>query len=361
MSYVWVSSDGGKTFTDIPGLPLDAENHDFGDEGDLVLDGADHLYFADLNVVDTTQTRWTVTGLGKFSLDYHSPLTPTAELTDDRPWIAAHGDGHVFFFSNEGDKTTYPLGQNDEGSGPGRYTVYQSYDGGRSYNALGYTLDDSGWCRPQADPAAGSKYVYALCTNDEGKLYSYVSSDDGRTFKRYDVDRYHGADGTQSWPTLAISSDGSELWGLYVDGQNMGSGGIPAKNTLTLYHSVDHGKTWTHRDITPMQGRYEYGWLSLSPNNRKLGLGIYYRPNAKSDWYVYGAIFGRRGTPRLTSLAPKMPVQDAHCPEAPGDLLGSAFNPDGTLNVVWTHNALPSTCGTATLRDIYYARSLTAR
>src|SRR5204862_498970 len=71
------------------------------------------------------------------------------------------------------------------GSGPGRYTVYSSYDGGQTWDHLGISLKDSGWCRPAAAPK--SKYVYAMCTNDTGKLYSYVSADDGHTWRRYDV------------------------------------------------------------------------------------------------------------------------------------------------------------------------------
>jgi hypothetical protein len=114
--------------------------------------------------------------------------------------------------------------------------------------------------------------------------------------------------------------------------------------------------TWRQRDITPMPGHFEYGWLSVSPNGSQLGIGIYYRPNAKSDWHVYGGAFGPNQTPRLT-LLDKTPVQDKHCDEAPGDLLGSSFAPDGALSVVWTRNTDPTTCGTVTERDIYFARS----
>ena len=50
-------------------------------------------------------------------------------------------------------------------------------------------------------------------------------------------------------------------------------------------------------------------------------------------------------------------VQDKHCISAPGDLMASEFNPDATLDVVWTRNTDPTTCGTVTVRDIYFARS----
>src|SRR5437016_4592664 len=112
MSYTWWSTNDGTSFTDIPGLtPLSLENHDFGDEGDFALDGADHLYFVDTNVADVTFTRWTITGRGQISFDTHRPVLPAGEPVDDRPWITAHENGHAFYFGNEGDSDTYPFGQ----------------------------------------------------------------------------------------------------------------------------------------------------------------------------------------------------------------------------------------------------------
>ncbi len=369
MSWAWVSSDGGQTFQDLPGLTqLSFEQHDFGDEGDMALDDAGHLYFVDTNVADVTFTRWTVSGLGQMSLDFHRPFLPAAETVDDRPWVTAHGDGHVFYLGNEGDKVTYPLGQGTgSGFGPGRYTVYQSYDGGQIFDPLGYTLKDSGWCRPAADHAPGSPYVYVVCTNDGGSdgvttdvnptgtIWAYVSADDGHSFERYKVASYAALDSTTSWPTVEVAPDGS-IWALYVDGR-LDANGDPITNRLMLFHSTNHGQKWSRTDITPVTGRYHYSWLSVSPDGRKLGVGLYFRPDNASDWHVYGAIFAPGSKPNLVSLDPTHPVQDKHCFEAPGDLLGSDFNPDGTLSVVWTRNTIPSTCGLVTARDIYYARS----
>ena len=124
MSWVWTSVDGGKSFVDPPGLTsLSIEQHQFGDEGDLAFDDAHHLYFVDTNVADDTIARWSVTGpgLANMTLDMTRPLVPTAQLVDDRPWVTAHGDGHVFYLGNEGDKVTYPLGMGTgSGFGPGR-------------------------------------------------------------------------------------------------------------------------------------------------------------------------------------------------------------------------------------------------
>jgi hypothetical protein len=346
MSWAWASSDGGRSFQDLPGLTmLSLEQHDFGDEGDMAVDDADHLYFVDTNVGDVTFTSWDIHGLGQYVLTQHRPLLPAGEPVDDRPWVTAHGNGHVFYFGNEGDKDTY---------GPGRYTVYSSYDGGQTFDPVGITLEDSGWCRPAADHASGSPYVYAFCTNDEGKLYSYVSADDGKTWRRYDMGTYNSADPYQSWPTGEVAKDGS-LWVLYLDAKTDEAGNV-VSNSLNLFHSTDHGKTWSRRDITSTKGRYEYGWLSVSRDGKKLALGVYYRPDNTSDWKVYGAVFGTGATPKLVLLDP-VSVQDKHCDEAPGDLFGSSFNPDGTANVVWTRNTDPTTCGLVTVRDIYFARS----
>src|SRR3954465_14119083 len=66
MSWAWASSDGGRSFADLPGLtPLSLEQHDVGDEGDMAGDDANHLYFVDTNVTDVTFTSWSIVGLGQ--------------------------------------------------------------------------------------------------------------------------------------------------------------------------------------------------------------------------------------------------------------------------------------------------------
>jgi hypothetical protein len=380
MSWAWVSTDGGHTFGNIPGLTsLSLEQHEFGDEGDMTFDDAGHLYFVDTNVADDTITRWNVTGPGlqNMTLDFTRPLVPSAQFVDDRPWITAHGNGSVFYLGNEGDKITYPLGQGTgSGFGPGRYTVYSSYDGGQTFDSVGYTLKDSGWCRPASDHAAGSPYIYVVCGNDggangvyspnnpKGSLYAYVSADNGHTFERYTVGSYNATDSTFSWPTVEVAPDGS-IWALYVDALDTVDCGTditgytscdPVTNRLMLYHSTDRGRTWKGQDITPGRGRYQYGWLAVSRDGKKLGVGIYYRPDLNSPWKVYGSVFRPGQKPALTSLDDFNPVAPASATEPPGDYLNSNFNPDGTLNVIWTRREF--TAGTTLLRSIYFARSL---
>jgi hypothetical protein len=246
--------------------------------------------------------------------------------------------------------------------------VYSSRDGGESFSPLGYTLKDSGWCRPAADHRPGSQYVYAVCTNDGGAddvttnpgpigtLWAYVSSDDGRDYNRFKVGDYSALDTTTSWPTLQVAPDGS-IWALYVDAVTLDANDNPVSNKLVLFHSTNHGQTWSRQDITPEPGRYRYGWLSVSPDGKKLGLGIYHRPGANAPWQVYGAIWNPGGKPALVALDPLNPVASP-TGEPSGDLMGSAFSPDGKLSVVWTRRVPPELGLVNISRDIFHARSL---
>jgi hypothetical protein len=346
-SWMWWSSDNGQTWNNTPGLTeARLETLQPGIEGDLAQDEAGHVYFVDMYGADITLTRWTTNGRGNVTFDFTRPVAPTPEI-DDRPWITAHGNGHVFYLSNDGTQAV-------DG---GRYTVHASYDGGLTFDHVGVLLPNSGWCRPASDHRPGQHRVYAACTNDNGKLYAYVSEDDGRSFQRYDMGTYNDADTTQSYPTIEVGPDGT-VWVLYVDSNDVNSSGIPNTNQLYLFRSNDQGKTWSRQEITPVRGRYEYGWLALSPDGKKLGLGIYYRPDASFPWGVAGTTWnaGEKINPKqFVNLDIDHPVSPQNRTRAPGDYMGSYFFPDGKLGVVWTRSVLWTNQATLQ-RDIYFVR-----
>ena len=347
MSWMWWSVDNGQTWLNPPGLTqLDLQDQLVGDEGDLANDDAGHIYFVDTYAADVTFTRWTSNGLGQVSFDFTRPILPSPEA-DDRPWITAHGNGHVFYFGNDGTMA----------ADGGRYTVHASYDGGVTWDIPGKLLPDSGWCRPAADHRPNSTLVYAACTNDAGLLYSYVSTDDGQTWARYNMGTYNDGDGTQSYPSIQVAPDGT-VWVLYLDSDDVGEGGIPNSNRLYLFRSVDQGKTWTRQEITPVRGRYQYPWLAISPDGKKFGVGIYFRPNNTFPWLVAGGTWspgGKLDAKNFVSLDPDHPVAPADRTGAPADYMGSYFFPDGRLGVVWTRYVLWTDQVTLT-RDIYFLR-----
>ena len=374
MSWAWMSRDGGTTWTNLPLGPGDVYNKEFGDEGDMDVDDAGNLYFVDTTVTDITFTQWKTIGRGEVSFVRSTPVTGFGEAVDDRPWVAAHGDGTVMYIGNEGDSGTYPAGaaqgRPGSGYGPGRYTVYMSYDHGNTWDNIGYQLKGSGWCRPAADHAKGSKYLYVICGNDggadavqqavgegipaAGKLFAYVSADNGKTFERYDIGKYNGADPWATYPTVQVAKDGS-IWAAYVDHDGSST---PKAGKVTLYHSTDHGKHWKSQDITPMPGNYRYGWLAVAPNGQ-LGFASYYRKDATQPWRVYASVFKPGQRPVFTSLDNNSPVADKGSSTPPGDFMTSYFTQDSKLNVVWTRNVTNVNAVVASAyvyRDIYFAR-----
>ncbi|GAC1408833.1 MAG: hypothetical protein NVSMB57_00730 [Actinomycetota bacterium] len=380
MSWKWMSADNGLTWKEVPGLPLNLENHDFGDEGDLATD-ASHLYFVDTNVADVTFTRWTISGRDQVKYSTHRPALPTAQSVDDRPWITAHGDGDVYYLGNQGDKTTYPFGKSADPSNSkgGRYTLYASHNAGDTFDPIGLTLPDSGWCRPEADPK--SSYVYVFCTNDGGSndvspldtaedtghLFVYVSPDKGATWHNYRAGTYFAHDPASSWPSVQVAPDGS-LWALYMDAEGLttthtetGNFYASTGNKLWLYHSVTHGKTWTRQDVTPEKGQYRYSWVSIAPDSKTIGITTYHRSRQDKKWRVFATLF-RNGTKAgWTSIDDANPVAPETASGPPGDFLECRFSHDGALNVVWTRDSITQSAGKATatlFRDIYFARSL---
>jgi hypothetical protein len=383
MSWAWMSTDGGRHWTDLPLGPADARNHEFGDEGDMALDDANNLYFVDTEVADVTLTSWHVSQ-GKAALVYNTPVLGSAQAVDDRPWITAHNNGDVFYFGNEGDKDTYPAGSQTSGpgSGPGRYTVYHSGDGGQTFGRTGITLKDSGWCRPAA--ASHSSYVYAVCTNDggaddtvnnpgdpgfsKGTLYSYVSANDGKKWYRYPISAYNAHDSWTSWPTAQVAKDGS-VWMSYLDGVTPGcSSGqcTPHSARLIVAHSTDHGKHWRVWNATPAGAaahwQYRYSWVSVATNNKTLGLAVFGRPydakkaaSAQAAWKVYGAVFRPGRRPSLT-LLDRTPVTAPGFSSPPGDFLMSTFDRYGKLHAAWTRVVTTADTPAASAyvyRDIY--------
>ena len=383
-SWLWASKDG-KTFTDLPGLtPAQEQNAEFGDEGDLSHDETGHIYFVDTNVTDNSFSRYKATGNGKIALETTRPVGPFGEPVDDRPWITSHGDGVVLYAGNQGDKVSYPPVRGGDGSayGPGRYTVYMSYNHGDTFDPLGITLADSGWCRPAADHRVGSKDLYVLCTNDggandettnpgdkgyeTGTLWAYSSHDDGKTWARSKMGSYDAkGDKISTYPSVAIGKDGT-LYALYnanttvhdqfapknVPDPVTGTDN-PGDSKMYLYTSTNKGRTWTAKNITPKAGLIRYTWLDVAPNGT-LGIGYYYRPNEGSDWYVYAGT-AKPGEPFAVAKVSDTPIASHIYGAAFGDFFQVAFGPDSKLNVVWTlQNTDFKFEGLNT--DIYFAR-----
>jgi len=396
-SWLWTSTDG-VNFVDMPGYInlLAAPNQlDVGDEGDIALDDANHFYFVDTKVVDDSFSRWTVNGLGTSNMtqDIYRPVIPSLMPVDDRPWVTAHGTATVLYAGNEGDKDGYNVGSTLNGcTGPvtppavgqpakgGRYTVFLSHDAGATFDPVGCTLPDSGWCRPAADHATGSPYLYMVCTNDAGAddninnpgdpgftvgtLWSYVSADDGRTWHRYKVDSYNSnlpsgtnTNGDITWPSVTVAKNGY-VYALFANpiSQNQ----VKTGTTLNLYLSTDHGAHWSKQNVTPAKaGLIRYSWMSVAGDGHTIGVGYFTHQTVSGNWHVYAGtspFFGSAVSYSLVDPVEVAPAGDF----AFGDFFEVGFDPVGRLDVVYTRcvDLVPGDATTDCLNsDVYFART----
>ena len=394
-SWMWTSTDG-VNWVDMPGLAnlaADPNQLDVGVEGDIALDDANHFYFVDTKVVDDSFTRWTVTGLGTSHMlqDIHRPVVPSLMPIDDRPWVVAHGTSTVLYAGNEGDKDSYDVGSAANGcTGPvtppapgqpatgGRYTVFMSHDAGATFDPVGCTLPDSGWCRPAADHAAGSPYLYMFCTNDSGAddninsegspgytvgtLWSYVSADNGATWKRYRVDSYNsnfsGSTGDITWPSIRVARNGY-VYALFTN--PVSANGVKTGTRLNLYRSTDHGAHWQKQDVTPANaGLIRYSWVDVAGDGRTIGVGYETHQTVNGNWHVYAGESNSFGSSVHYSLVD--PVEVA--PQGDfvfGDFFEVGFDSVGRLDVVYTRctDLVAGQDWSDCLNsDIYFARTI---
>ena len=349
MSWLWTSIDG-INFTD---MPDSAQNRmDVGDEGHLVHDDAGNIYFSDLKVVDNTFASWKATGLGQITSTGHSPVELTGQAADDRPWNAAHGNGVVMQASNSGNGNVY---SSPNGNGTGRYTIYMSYDGGQSFDHLGITIPNSGWCYPAADHQPGSKLFYVACSDDGKKLFAYVSADDGHTWTSHPI----GPNGSQNrWPIAAVGPDGT-VYVLDVDKD------AASRYHINLFRSTDQGSTWEPWDATPQVGTLDGiagpAWLDVAPDG-SLGIDYFIKLKGESRWRVEaGTSPGWQQPFTMMDASPNASPGSNSIPPW-GDFLSCAFGPDSKLHVVWTGLApLGSQAGLPDGElnsDIYYSQEV---
>src|SRR5687767_5195078 len=92
-------------------------------------------------------------------------MMATTGPTDDRPWLAAHGDGIVYYIQNNGavvSRGPEQILDVDEEAGAGQFWFYRSEDGGMTWSA-GMALHGSNWCTTEASPI-DDKTVFVACT-----------------------------------------------------------------------------------------------------------------------------------------------------------------------------------------------------
>ncbi|MGH2673103.1 MAG: hypothetical protein ACRDHC_09010 [Actinomycetota bacterium] len=266
-SWLWRSIDGGLTFQDMAGLS-GATNLAYALEGDGAVDARDRFYYVDTWAADNHFSRWSARGA---TLDMWRPLVPSFEPVDDRPWVAAHGDGYVYYFGNLGVGSP----------ARDRLFVHRSTDAGETFDPEGFSFANSLWGFLDADP--NSPYVYAFMdeTNTD-QVVTWVSPDLGQSWTRHPVASVdpEGAASEVGFPSIAVSPVDGTVYTAWDD-----------VDQIYLGESRDHGQTWTVHDITPFPGHFAHPWPTVGPTG-DVGLVFDADPEGVGGGnFVYGMIW----------------------------------------------------------------------
>lgn len=352
-SWLAYSTDTGSQWSPLPS-PQQAHERQPGLEGDIAVDGQGRLYFVDTYLPDNSLSRWSPGADGP-TWDFSRPVQVTAGV-DDRPWLAAHGDGIVYYIGNNGVGLPTP-GNLAETEQPSRMWLSVSEDGGQTFQ-LRHGFPNSLFCTPAASPV-DDLTLAVVCSRVEGLqglgpdplLEGYVSEihvshDRGKTWTTTEL-RHHQAPPAENFPAVAFDEEGNPyaIWG---------EGDGPTR--LFVARLVDG--TWEVLDATPYEGTFQRTWIAAGSDGTVAA--VFYgsdptAPGAKSStWFAYALVTpDAEADQPIWELARITPEPVSEAEGAPGDFFQDAFGPDGTLHVVFDRGAGPTSD-----RRVFYTHSL---
>jgi len=310
-SWFWVSTDNGATwghgdqFDPTPGNLANSAigsvtggaSECLGDEGDIAVDGNDVVYYLDTTLEDNWWHRFTEGG-DSYEMGAVCQRMNTM-AADDRPWVAAQGDGIIHYLGNSG--ASPPECTADSG----RYWYYHSENGGNSFSQC-YAMP-GGWSTISSE--RDGPYVYVAqedADTNTGTVQIRISDDYGRGTGP------GPSDGTWAEPVEVGPRTGNCPEGYPVVNNNEAgtvvvvwadcpNGGVGAWD-MKMAISYDHGTVWEDSwSIAPDWGESGgitmYPFVSISENNMVSisWYGLEYGEDGYTEgdeWYLFaGAIY----------------------------------------------------------------------
>ena len=310
-SWFWVTTDNGTTwdhadqFEPTPGNLANSAigsltggaSECLGDEGDIAVDDQDVVYYLDTTLEDNWWHRFTE---GGDSYEMGSVCQRMNTMAaDDRPWVAAQGDGIIHYLGNSGVSPPECTGDS------GRYWYYHSEDGGDSFSQC-YSMP-GGWSTISSEREG--PYVYVAqedADTGSGTVQIRISNEYGRGTGP------GPSDGTWEVPKQLGPRNGNCPEGYPVVNNNEAGtvavvwadcpfGDLGAWDMLMAI-SYDHGETWEESwSIAPDWGESGgitmYPFVSISENNlvSVSWYGLEYGDDGYTvgdEWYLMvGAIY----------------------------------------------------------------------
>ena len=343
-SYMWRSTDAGKTFKSVSLLPVDLPNS--GPRGvgqgvsdpDFAIDSAGRIYFTDLEALASASVSWSDDDGATWLMGNNFASGGFI----DRQWLATH------------NKTVYFRGN-------GVNSMRRSDDGGMTWQNL-----PSAGCGGDivAHPVSGKLYVGC------GGGFS-MSIDRGQTWKRFTTGTGYGGP-IQNEP--AIDAAGN----VYIAAD-------PGRKDIVVSVTTDDGLNWANISLKPFFPDLESGtllwpWISAGSDGRFV-VTFYGSPlptaynKLEAEWFVYNAIVlnATTGSPQVyaSKLTPKpfhkgpmcqggtgcqaTTAVNANSDRRLGDFFENTIDKDGFVHVVYSDT---QTKPTDTISHVGYVRLL---
>lgn len=336
-SFLWYSHDQGQTWHD---FSSDAGQHGRmpGFEGDIAVDAEGRTYFVDIYLADTALHRWSPGP----TWDWSRPAMGTTIPVDDRPWLAAHGDGVVYYLVNGGAPVPGVENLLDGSVNAGSKWLYVSRDAGETWT-LGHALGQDDWCQLAASPAddATSMVVCQVGSPSNGQTTVRISRDRGQTFP--DANAFELEHGPVFMvPGAAFDRDGTPYVAWLDDYVvNVGfqdeewQGDQPGR---VEYAVQGADGAWTRHDVTPFPARF--GAMHASAGSAGVLALVFYAtddltPGPDSKWYAYAMMSHNASSANPAWSAARIMQEPAVIGDRPPvDFFQGAVGTDDVLNVV---------------------------
>lgn len=299
-SWFWISNDGGETwghgenFEPTPGNLVNSAvgsvsgsgSECLGDEGDIAVDANDVVYYLDTTLEDNWWHKFTDGGNTYISPSVCERMQTMA--ADDRPWVAAQGDGIIHYLGNSG--ASPPECTADVG----RYWYYHSESGGAPFSQC-YAMP-GGWSTISSQN--NGPYVFVAqedADSNSGTVQVRVSPEYGRGTGP------GPSDGTWLEPVTVGPRNGNCPEGYPVVNNNEGGmvvvtwADCPNGNTgpweMNVAVSYDNGTNWSNWNATPFdRGIAMYPFVSITEDNivSISFYGLDFDQDNSQDGYVEG-------------------------------------------------------------------------
>jgi len=299
-SWFWISNDGGETwghgenFEPTPGnlansavgSATGAGSECLGDEGDIAVDANDVVYYLDTTLEDNWWHKFTDGGNTYISPSVCERMQTMA--ADDRPWVAAQGDGIIHYLGNSGASPP------ECSADVGRYWYYHSESGGAPFSQC-YAMP-GGWSTISSQN--NGPYVFVAqedADTSSGTVQVRISPEYGRGTGP------GPNDGTWLEPVAVGPRNGNCPEGYPVVNNNEGGmvvvtwADCPNGNTgpweMNVAVSYDNGTNWSNWNATPFErGIAMYPFVSITEDNivSIAFYGLDFDQDNSQDGYVQG-------------------------------------------------------------------------